>query len=68
MCASCEKRPDGGRASEIHYAKVLLSQARHFRQRKSSFFFVLLTWAGNARRRAAATPGTTNIEQMELFS
>lgn len=49
------------RAENIHYAKALLAQAKHFRQRGSNFFFVLLAWAGEARKRAAKQG------QMELF-
>ena len=37
--------------SDLHHARVLLAQARHFRQRGSNFCLVLLEWAGNARRR-----------------
>lgn len=51
------------RASLIHYARVTLAQARVFRERgQMCFAATLLTWAGNARRRAAAAP-----RQREIF-
>lgn len=37
---------------DLHYARVLLAQARAFRLRGSPFALTLLEWAGNARRRA----------------
>lgn len=40
------------RAFEIHLARVYLTEAK--RRRGQSFGFVLLEWAGNARRRAMA--------------
>lgn len=43
------------RERNLHDARVLLAQARHFRLRRngtSVFAFTLLEWAGNARRRA----------------
>lgn len=42
------------RATEIHCAKVYLREARA--RRRTNFFFTLLSWAANARRRAAAIP------------
>lgn len=45
------------RAFQIHYAKVLLAQARHFRTRQPhnrNFCFALLAWAAKARRNAMA--------------
>lgn len=38
-------------ASDLHHARVMLAQARHFRKRGDTFCLVLLEWAGNARRR-----------------
>lgn len=58
------------RASNIHFARVLLAQSRHFRQRAQGWSFTLLQWAGNARRRAAAPTNTmpaAPAAQMELF-
>lgn len=37
---------------ELHVARVLLAEA--MRRRHQPFSFVLLEWAGNARRRALA--------------
>jgi len=52
------------RAFLIRYARVTLAQARVFRARgQMGFAATLLTWAGNARRRAAAQP-----RQGEMFS
>lgn len=48
------------RAQHIHSARVYLAEAR--RRRLQSFGFVLLEWAGNARRRAMAA-----TVQRELF-
>ena len=48
------------RAKHIHSARVYLAEAR--RRRNQSFGFVLLEWAGNARRRAMAAQ-----VQRELF-
>lgn len=48
------------RAQHIHSARVYLAEAR--RRRGQSFWFVLIEWAGNARRRAMAAAG-----QRELF-
>lgn len=48
------------RAANIHAARVYLAEAR--RRRGQSFAFVLLEWAGNARRRAMAA-----TVQRELF-
>jgi len=53
------------RASNIHTAKVYLAQSRHFTARARGFSFVLLGWASNARRRAAAA--TNQPPQMNLF-
>jgi hypothetical protein len=41
------------RADYIHCARVYLAEAR---RRKGNFGFLLLTWAGNARRLAAREP------------
>lgn len=40
------------RASNLHQARVYLTESK--RRGRSSFAFLLLTWAGNARRRAMA--------------
>lgn len=54
------------RSSDIHAARVYLSQARHWRKRKEpyhvAFFFTLLEWAANARRKAAIG----NIEPQQI--
>lgn len=42
------------RASHIHAARVFLAQSRHFTARARGFSFLLLGWAANARRLAAA--------------
>lgn len=59
------------RTSHIHYARVLLAQSRHFRQRARGWSFTLLAWAGNARRRAAlpatADPAGIALLQLALF-
>lgn len=44
------------RASHIHSARVYLAQAR-VRRQQHAFHAVLLQWAANARRRAAAARG-----------
>lgn len=57
------------RESNLHAARVCIAQARAFfaRQHKSrNFGFVLLDWAGNARRRAMHVPAEVN-EQISLF-
>ncbi|WP_374349217.1 hypothetical protein [Chitinimonas sp.] len=54
------------RAPYIHAARVYLAQARHFRLRGSPFCLVLIEWAGNARRRAAACRPEP-AGQLELF-
>jgi hypothetical protein len=55
--------PSSERAFLIHYARVTLAQARVFRARgQMGFAATLLTWAGNARRRAAA-----QTRQGEMF-
>lgn len=51
------------RAAHIHRARVYLAQARLFRERGDSFFFVLLEWAANARWEAY----WCRPEQPELF-
>jgi hypothetical protein len=38
------------RSANIHQARVYLTESK--RRGRSSFAFLLLTWAGNARRRA----------------
>lgn len=43
-----------GREIAMHTARVHLAEAR--RRRGTSFFWTLLAWAANARRRAAAVP------------
>jgi hypothetical protein len=48
------------REANIHTARVYLAEAR--RRRNQTFGFVLLEWAANARRRAAAA-----TVQRELF-
>ena len=53
------------RASHIHTARVYLAQSKHFTRRARGFSFVLLQWAGNARRRAMAV--NTNPVQCDLF-
>lgn len=40
--------------SDLHYCRVLIQQARHFRLRGSPFATTLLTWAGNPRKPALA--------------
>lgn len=40
------------RAANLHQALVYLTESK--RRGRSSFAFLLLTWAGNARRRAMA--------------
>lgn len=40
------------RTSNLHQARVYLTESK--RRGRSSFAFLLLTWAGNARRRAMA--------------
>lgn len=39
-------------AAHLHAARVYLAQSRHFTCRHRGFSFLLLQWAGNARRRA----------------
>jgi hypothetical protein len=51
------------RERHLHLARVYLTQARTFRLRGSTFAFVLLEWAGNARRRALEPVG-----QLEMFA
>lgn len=51
--------------ADSHYCRALLAQASHFRRRGSSFFFVLLEWAGKARR--AAMQPNQQPAQGELF-
>ena len=59
--------------SEIHYARVLLAQARSERARavgrlkSSTFFFYCLQCAANARRRAAAIVAIPESVQTALF-
>lgn len=43
------------RSALIHAARVYLAQSRHFARLHRGFSFLLLQWAGNARRRAMAT-------------
>jgi hypothetical protein len=42
------------RESSIPAARVYLVQSRHFTKLHRGFSFVLLAWAGSARRRAMA--------------
>lgn len=53
------------RAANIHYAKVCIAQSRHFTRRQRGFSFVLLRWAGNARRRTMTQ--TVQPVQGDLF-
>ena len=53
------------RAPHIHTARVYLAQSRRFAHRARGFSFVLLRWAANARRRAAAI--NTGPVQGDLF-
>lgn len=46
--------PATDRASHIRTARAYLAQVPAFRARGSAFVFVLLEWAANQRRRAAA--------------
>lgn len=48
------------RAISIHCARVYLAEAR--RRRGQRFYWTLLQWAANARRRAAS-----EARQMEMF-
>jgi hypothetical protein len=52
------------REIEIHTARVLVAEAR--KRRGTRFAATLLQWAANARKRAAALPGTAPI-QPDLF-
>ena len=47
------------RAELIHCARVYLAEAR--RRRGTAFGHVLLGWAANARRQAAAAQGQTEM-------
>lgn len=47
---------------DIHVARTYLAEARKRRDRHRGFAFTLLAWAGNVRRRAAAS-----VVQRELF-
>ncbi|QEH79968.1 hypothetical protein EIK56_18250 [Sphingomonas sp. C8-2] len=64
--------PAEERASHIHCARVYLNEARFRRINRgryagiSTFHFALLTWAGNARRRAAAID--VRPAQMDMFA
>lgn len=51
------------RASNLHQAHVYLTESK--RRGRSSFAFLLLTWAGNARRRAMVVK--TTPAQGDLF-
>lgn len=51
------------RASNLYQARVYLSESK--RRGRSSFAFLLLTWAGNARRRAMAVKAAP--AQADLF-
>jgi hypothetical protein len=44
------------RAAAIHCARVFLTEARR-RRHDTAFHAILLQWAANARRRAAAARG-----------
>ncbi|ROH87981.1 hypothetical protein ED236_00360 [Pseudomethylobacillus aquaticus] len=46
----------GDRTSHLHCARVYIAQSRHFsRAGHRDFAFLLLQWAGDQRRQAAAT-------------
>ncbi|MFA6903353.1 MAG: hypothetical protein WC236_09745 [Gallionellaceae bacterium] len=51
------------RASNLHQARVYLTESK--RRGRSSFAFLLLTWAGNARRRAMSVKAEP--AQRDLF-
>lgn len=51
------------RADNLHQARVYLTESK--RRGRSSFAFLLLTWAGNARRRAMSV--TAAPAQGDLF-
>ena len=48
--------------NHYHTARVYLAQARYFRTLHRAFFFTLLQWAANARKREASKP-----RQLSLF-
>ena len=49
-----------------HSARVYLNEARS--RRRSAFFWTLMTWAANARRRAAQPQASTaSPAQLDLF-
>lgn len=54
------------RAASIHVARVYLAQSRAFSGRARGFSFVLLQWAANARRQAAAL-AVSGPAQGDLF-
>lgn len=57
-------------AADLHTARVYLAQSRHFTRLHRGWSFMLLQWAGNARRRAALPLNTMPAEtagQMKLF-
>lgn len=52
-----------------HSARVYLTEARN--RRSSSFFWTLMAWAANARRRAtpvAEAPSIQQPAQLDLFA
>jgi hypothetical protein len=49
------------KAIEIHSARVMLAEARN-RRASTSMHTTLLTWAGNARRRASSLSSTEAAE------
>jgi len=51
---------ESDKAVEIHSAKVMLTEARN-RRSSTAMHTTLLSWAGNARRRAAALSDTSHV-------
>lgn len=49
-----------------HTARVYLTEARN--RRSSTFFWTLLRWAGNARRRAIEPAEVAEPAQLDLFA
>jgi len=49
------------KAVEVHSARVMLAEARN-RRASTAMHTTLLTWAGNARRRASALSSTEAAE------
>lgn len=61
-----ERSPAEERAINLHCARVYLREAQARRTSNPRFAATLLTWAGNARRRAAAID--VKPSQGELFA